>query len=301
LAAKAGKTGVLAFFKRFRELFILGALLLVPLVTYLAYDKRGRDLNSLDRAVIWAATPIERVVTNVINGAIDRWHGWIDLREVRKQNLELRRENLGLREQLARLSESRLENERLRKMLAFAESSPAPVLTAPVIGEAPVMNLLTVKIGKGTQDGVRKDMAVVTSEGIVGRVLTAATHSADVLLLTDSNFALPVRVQRSRARAKVVGQGARARPALVQAQRTEDIEDGDILVTAGTDGIFPKGLVVGRVSRVVRPNHGMFLSAEVAPAVDLVSGADGFQLEEVFVIMGLPGREDLPEAFLPVP
>jgi len=84
----------------------------------------------------------------------------------------------------------------------------------------------------------------------------------------------------------------------VQAQRTDDIQDGDILVTSGTDGVFPKGLVVGRVSAVERPNHGMFLKAEVLPAVD-VSGANS-TLEEVFVMMGLPGRQDFPEASLPV-
>jgi rod shape-determining protein MreC len=79
----------------------------------------------------------------------------------------------------------------------------------------------------------------------------------------------------------------------VQAARTDDIEDGDLLVTAGTDDVFPKGLPVGRVVNVVRPKAGMFLSAEVAPAVDVS------KVEEVFVLMGLPGREDLPEASLP--
>lgn len=284
---------MLAFVKRYRELFAIGVLLALPLATYLTYAKRGRDLNRLDQAIAWATAPVQRAMTSVIGGAIDRYAAWVDLGEVRAQNLKLRRENLRLHEEVARLAESRSENDRLRRMIGFAESTPTPVLTAPIIGEAPVAHLLTVKIGKGTRDGVHKGMAVASAEGVVGRVLSASGGSADVLLLTDANFAAPVRVQRSRARAKVTGQGARSRPALVQAHRTDDIQDGDLLVTAGTDGVFPKGLVVGRVTNLERPAFGMFLSAEVALA------ADPSTLEEVFVLMGLPGREELPEASLP--
>ena len=288
---------MLGFIRRYRDLLAIGALLAVPLVTYLAHAKRGRDLNRLDRAVLWASAPIERAITSVVGGAIDRQQSWFALRGVREENLALRRENLRLKGEVARLAESQEENARLRRLLGFAEAAPAPLLVAPVIGESPVLNLLTLKVGKGTRDGVAKGMAVLASEGIVGRVLNAGPTSADVLLLSDSNFAVPVRVQRSRARAKVLGQGALQRPALVQAQRTEDIEEGDILVTSGTDGVFPKGLVVGRVAGVERPNHGMFLSAEVAPAVDLAYPDS--RLEEVFVLTGLPGREDFPEASLP--
>jgi rod shape-determining protein MreC len=286
---------VLALIKRYRELFAIGALLLVPLVTYLAESKRGRDLNRFDRAVLWVVSPVERAVTSVVGGAVDRWGDWVALRAVRQDNLSLRRENLALKNQIAQLVEQGAENERLRKMVGFAEAVGGPVITATIIGEAPVMNLLTLKIGKGTRDGVQKGMAVAAPEGIVGRVLSASTSSADVLLLADANSAVPVRVQRSRARAKVMGQGARARPVLAQALRADDVQEGDALVTAGTDGIFPKGLVVGRVTNVVRPNQGLFLNADVVPAVD------ASRLEEVFVLTTLPGREDLPEASLPRP
>jgi rod shape-determining protein MreC len=283
---------LLGLVKRYWELLVIAALLLAPFVTYVAHAKRGRELNRLDRAVLWITAPVERGITAAVGGVIDRYQGWVALRGVREENMALRRENLRLKEELARRAEAQAENERLRRMIAFAESASSPVLTAPIIGEAPVLNLLTIKIGKGTADGVGKGMAVVSSEGIVGKVISAASRSADVHLLQDANFAVPVRVQRSRARAKVMGQGARARPALVQALRTDDIEDGDILVTSGTDDVFPKGLMVGRVTRVERLTHGMFLAAEVVPAAEVG------KLEEVFVIMGLPGRDDLPEAAL---
>jgi rod shape-determining protein MreC len=284
---------VLAILKRYRDLILVAVLLMLPLAAYLAYAKRGRDLTLLDRGVILLTSPLARAMTAAANGAVDAWGGYVALRAVREENLALRRENLRLREQVSRLTEQRQENDRLKKALGFSETAPTPVLVAPVVGEAPVMNLLTVKIGKGTRDGVQKGMAVASPEGVVGRVLSAAGGTADVLLVSDANFAVPVRVQRSRARAKVMGQGARARPVLVQALRTEDIEDGDFLVTAGTDGVFPKGLIVGRVTGLSRPRQGMFLSAEVNLS------ADPARLEEVMVILRLPGREDLPEAALP--
>lgn len=284
---------MLALIKRYRELFAIGALLVLPLVTYLAHAKHGRDLNAFDRGVLFVTAPIERAISATITRVVGTWQGYVALRSVRRDNLELRKQNADLKQTVAQLVEAQAENARLRRMLDFAESSPMPILTAPIIGEAPVMNLLTFKIGKGTADGVSKGMPVASSEGIVGRVLTAGLHSADVLLVSDTNFAVPVRDRRSRARAKVVGQGARALPALVQALRSDDIDDGDTLITAGTDDVFPKGLVVGKVKKVARPNHGMFLSAEVELAADIS------KIEEVFVLMGLPGREDLPEASLP--
>jgi len=286
---------VLALIKRYRELFALGVLLVLPLITYLAHAKHGRDLNAVDKGVLFVTTPLESGISRMVVGALDTWDGYVALRAVRANNLALKLENDKLKLTVARLVEAQAENDRLRRMVGFAENSPAPVLTAPIIGEAPVMNLLTFKIGKGTADGVFTGMPVACADGVVGRVLTAGPRSADVLLLADTNFAIPVRVQRSRARAKVMGQGARARPALMQALRTDDIEDGDILVTAGTDDVFPKGLVVGRVTNVARASHGMFLSAEVVPAADIA------RIEEVFVLMGLPGREDQPEAALPKP
>jgi rod shape-determining protein MreC len=264
--------------------------LVLPLVTYLAQAKHGRELNAVDRSVLFLTGPIERFVTWTVGGAIDRFQGVVSLGKVRDENLGLRQENLALKDELGRLREARAENERLRKMIGFAEAAPVPVLTAPIIGQGPVMNLLSLKIGKGQLDGVQKGMAIATSEGIVGKVLNAGPRTADVLLLGDSNFTVPVRVQRSRARAKVQGLGESSRPSLVQALRTDDIEDGDVLVTSGTDQVFPKGLVVGRVTKVDRPSNGMFLSAEVIPAVDIA------RVEEVFVLMGLPGRDDLPAA-----
>jgi len=294
---------VRALLKKYRDLLIIGALLLLPLVTYLAYAKRGRELTFVDRAVLWTTRPIERGMTGAVGGVIDLWQGWIGLHGVREENLELRREVLRLREQVAMLAESEKENERLEQMLKYSQSAPGTMVTAPIIGEGPALNLLTLRVGKGSQDGLAKGMAVVYSlaEGtpprgaVVGRVLSVGTTSASVLRLEDANFAVPVRVQGSRARAKVVGMGEGRPLALTQALRNEQISDGDLLVTSGTDGIFPKGLVVGKVVNVVRPNSGMFLTAEVIPAVET------HRLEEIMVLTSVPELDELPAAALQRP
>jgi rod shape-determining protein MreC len=282
---------VLALLKRYRELFAIGILLVLPFITYLAYSKQDRSLNRVDRAVLFVTTPIERALSSTVDWALATWHGYVALRGVRQENLELRSENLRLKDTVTRLNEAKAENERLREMLNFAGESPSTLLPASVVGVGPTMNLLTLKIGKGSAEGVGRGMAVVAAGGIVGRVLNASAHSADVLLVADAKFAVPVRVQRSRTRAMVVGQGELSKLSLNQALRTDDIKEQDDLVTSGTDGVFPKGLKVGTVKNLVQPHSGMFQSAEVVPAVDIA------HVEEVFVIR--PEREDITEAVLP--
>ena len=133
-------------------------------------------------------------------------------------------------------------------------------------------------------------MAAVTADGVVGKVVATYGRTAEVQLLVDSASAVAARVQRSRARVTVRGTGEEKRLELANALRTDDIESGDILVTSGTDRVFPKGLVIGRIGRVHREPYGMYLEGEIRPAVD-VSG-----LEEVLVIVSSGEDEDLPTA-----
>ncbi|MDR0965519.1 MAG: rod shape-determining protein MreC [Myxococcales bacterium] len=280
-----------AFFKRYRELIIVGTLVVLPLVVWLTNAKRGRDLSAFDRAVLSATAPIERAMSTVVFAALDRLHAFTDLQDVREQNLALRRQIVRLEGEVAALGEARAESERLREALGFAQAPPAPLLAARVIGEGLSHNLLTLKIDRGTRDGLTANMAVIAHQGVVGRVQSVGPSTATVLLLSDASALVPIRVQRSRARGTVTGQGSGEHFALTRMLRTDDIQDGDLLVTSGTDGIFPKGLPVGRVVEIERPRHGMFLSARVVPAVDL-SHPDS-RHEELFVVLAGSGHGDL--------
>jgi rod shape-determining protein MreC len=155
---------------------------------------------------------------------------------------------------------------------------------AEVIGQDPSSWFKSVTIDRGERDGVKKGMAVISPAGVIGQVLKTAPHYASVLLITDYNSAVDSVVQRTRAKAIVEGKGEN-RCQLKYLLRAEEAAVGDIVVTSGLGGNFPKGLMVGEINKVDKKGHGVFQYAELVPSVDLT------QLEEVFVIM-----EPLPPA-----
>jgi rod shape-determining protein MreC len=136
---------------------------------------------------------------------------------------------------------------------------------------------LSVRISSGERQGVLQGMSVVTPDGIVGQVIRTTGGYADVALVTDPQSRVGVLVQESRARGTAAGRGAGPLK-LENMLRTEDVKNGDLIVTSGTDGVYPPGLVVGRVANLEKKEHGMFQAADIIPAVDTT------KLEEVLVV-----------------
>ncbi|WP_434381284.1 rod shape-determining protein MreC [Melittangium boletus] len=267
---------MLSLLKRYRTLLIVGALLLYPFGSFLTTGRRGREPNVLDRAVIGLTAPLQRGLVGLIDGVKAMVFGYLDLREVRQENEQLRAENLQLRASVQALGEARVENDRLRGLLGYSESSPGPDIAARVIGVNPVSKLLSVRINRGESDGVFRGMSVVTPDGIVGQVVRTTGGWADVALVTDAQSRVGVRVQRSRSRGTAAGAG-KGPLQLENMLRTEDIQEGDLIITSGTDGVYPPGLVVGTVTHLEKTEHGMFLGGDIVPAVDTT------RLEEVLV------------------
>ncbi|SEL97609.1 rod shape-determining protein MreC [Stigmatella aurantiaca] len=268
---------MLSLLKRYRQLLLVSALLLVPLVAFLASGRRGREPNFVDRAVIALTSPLQSGLNWIIDGGIGLVNGYVDLRGVRRENDALRLENMQLRAAVQSLGEARTENERLRQLLGYTEAVPGPEIPARVVGVNPVAKLLSVRISSGEKQGVFEGMSVVTPDGIVGRVIRTTGHYADVALVTDPQSRVGVRVQRSRARGTAVGSGSG--PLILENMlRTEDVENGDLIITSGTDGVYPAGMVVGRVTNLEKKEHGMFQGADIVPAVDTT------KLEEVLVV-----------------
>ena len=159
------------------------------------------------------------------------------------------------------------------------------MIAAEVIGQDPSSWFKSVTINKGEGDGVRRGMAVISTEGVVGQVLKAAPNYATVLLMTDYNSAIDAIVQRTRAKAIVEGKGEN-RCQLKYLLRTEEVAVGDVVVTSGLGGNFPKGMMIGEVRSVEKKGHGVFQYAELAPGVDLT------KLEEVLVITESPPPQE---------
>ncbi len=287
---------MLGLIKRYRELILVAVLLVVPLGTFFAHAKRPSERTRFDRAVVWVATPIERAVGWGAAGILRGWYGYVALRgsHARADALTGRVITLELEQQ--RLLAIQGEAERLRRLLGFAEQSgERRYLGARVVGiRLGTVGRQLLTIDRGSDDGVAPMMPVVVSEGVVGRIHAVAGRTADVLVLTDLNSSIAVRVDRTRARANVRGLGKTELCRLDYVLRTEDVIEGDPLVTSGTDGVFPRGLPVGKVTQLDRTPHGLFQDARVVPAVDVT------RVEEVLVLTSWErAGETLPAAYAP--
>jgi rod shape-determining protein MreC len=287
---------VFALLKRYRELILVAVLLLVPLGVFFAHAKQPPERSVLDRAIVWLATPIEKAIGWTVRTTLNGWNGYVALRGSHREAAELRRRVQELEIERQQLLADRAEAERLRRLLAFVEeTTERRYLGARVVGvRLGTAGLQVFSIDRGSDDGVSKLMPVMTSDGVVGRVLAVSGHGSDVLVLTDRNSSIAVRVERTRARANVRGLGKPDAAKLEYALRAEDIIEGDALVTSGTDGVFPRGIKVGKVTQLERSAHGLFQEARVVPAVDVT------RVEEVLVVTSWerPG-EVLPAAYAP--
>ena len=285
-----------ALLKRYRELLLVAVLLLAPLGVFFSHAKKEAERNRVDRAVVWLATPIERAVGWTATKVLSGWYGYVALRGAHAQALDLGLQVQRLELERQQLLEAKGEAERLRKLLSFSEQSgERRFVGARVIGirlGAVGRQLLT--LDRGSDAGLAPMMPVVVGDGVVGRVHSVTGGTADVLVLTDLNSSIGVRVERTRARANVRGTGKPDLCRLDYALRAEDIIEGDPLVTSGTDGVFPRGLVVGKVTRLERKQHGLFQEAKVVPAVDVT------RVEEVLVLTAWERAAEVqPAAYAP--
>jgi rod shape-determining protein MreC len=261
------------FAKRRTILFILFLLMLLFwLVT--AQVKNGR-LTVLERPVLAVSGFFERIISGTYTSAVSLGDNYIFLARTHRENEKLKEELDRLRLENGAMNELLIENERLRDALNFKHMNPSGSITAQVIGKELSPTSSTITINKGSDDGVRKDMPVITPAGVVGRVQTVLSGWSKVILLTDPASTLAVRVQRNREEGLLEGKLARC--ALKYVSYYADIQQGDLLVTSGLDGIYPKGLSVATVVRVTKREASSFQTVVAEPAVRFS------RLEEVLV------------------
>ena len=197
----------------------------------------------------------------------------------RSENERLRKRIQSLEIERQRLLEAEATNRQLKALLDFRSRLPAGAITASIIANSANSWFQSCMIDKGSSEGVRKGMAVVTPLGVVGQVVGVTSHAAKVLLLTDPNSGIDILVQRTRSRGIVSG-SLDSGIVLKYVKRSEDIQEGDRLITSGIDGVFPKGMMVGTVIKVRKQHIGLFQFIEVLPAVQTE------RIENVLVVAG---------------
>jgi rod shape-determining protein MreC len=276
--------------KRYRELIVVGLLLVVPAGVYFAHAKHPSERSRLDRVILAVSGPIEKGVGWTVVKALDIWSGYVALRHAHERAVDLQRSVDLLELDRLELQRTRQENERLRHLLGFAQELPGRrVVGARVIGvRLDPKGLQLVTVDRGADEGIDRMMPVVVGQGVVGRVHSVTASTSDVLLLSDRNSSIAVLVERSRARANVRGTGSPDACRLEYALRSDDMVEGDLLVTSGTDGVFPRGLPVGTLVGVKRSGQGLYQRADVRPAVDVT------KLEELLVVTAFERRLDQP-------
>ena len=206
------------------------------------------------------------------------WSGYVDLVGARRDNQRLQERVAGLESELVRLGELERENARLAELLSLrAQPRGRRSYGARVIARDPGPLSMTLTIDRGERDHVRRGMAVLAPQGVVGQVAEASHTAARVVLLTDHNSGIDAIVQRSRARGIVQG-GTDGSCYMNYLSRDADVVVGDRVLTSGLDRVFPKGIVIGEVVDVSRRHRGLLQAAVVQPSVALD------RLEEVLVV-----------------
>ncbi len=281
-----------SFLSRFRNALVLVGLLVVQAIGLAVQIRRPVESGAADSRnvtlarswVVGLVSPVERLVH--FAGHIVRfgWSNYIDLRNVRQQDVALEQQMAQLRLRQAALAEDALQGQRLQALLAFQEHYVASTVAAQVVGTSGSDLSRVLYLDKGAADGLRADMPVITPDGIVGKIRdifpATAPHTAQVLLINDQTSGAGVILANTRIRAIVRGSTA-GQVLITNLTQDDRIKPGEPVLTSGGDQIFPRGLPVGTVQSIVPdPTHQPYTILRVKPAANL------FQLEEVLVITG---------------
>jgi len=266
------------FFTRYRNASIL-VLVLFAQVLGLAVQVKRPDTSGTRLIRFWvvnAITPLEKALVNTSQGVRNVWRNYVYLRGVRHENRELKAQIERLRIEQVRLSEDAAQARRLQALLGFKEQSISQTVAAQVIGTSGRDQSHDIYIDRGSNHGIKPDMAVITSDGIVGKVLRVYHASSQVLLINDPSSGVGAILESSRLQGILQGTAA-GEIMLRYVMSDEKVAPGDRVLTSGGDRIFPKGLTVGTVQQT-NPGSDLFLNIRVKPAANLS------RLEEVLVI-----------------
>jgi len=231
----------------------------------------------LEEVTFGAFAEVQRAAWSVVSGVRHLWTGYITLRNLKTENDALKNQLADAQIELQRQRALADRSRGLVRLLELRDQSKLNTVAAEIIAAGATPDFRTVTIDKGSGDGLKPNMAVIAPAGVVGRVVVPSPRAAKVQLLIDRNAAAGAIIERSRAQGVVVG-GGDERLRMEYVSEAADIAVGDVVITSGIDGIFPKGFIIGHVEAVEK-NGPAYKRIVVKPAVDFLS------IEEVLVVL----------------
>lgn len=264
----------------------MALIVLLPLIS-INNQQSARRFGWYDRPFSFVAGLIEHGFFAFSEGIRGTTRQYLDLIDIKKENKDLRAQIQELQTRLQQMNDLTQEVNRVRHLLDFREQAKMELTAARIMSRDLLSEHSTVRIDKGTSQGLKAGMAVITTEGVVGHVFRPEAFTSQVLLINDRYSVVDGIVERSRARGLVEGR-SQSSLILQYVEKSEDIKKGDIIITSGLDNIFPKGFPVAVVENVENKPYAVALKVELKPVVD----AD--KIEEVFIITNA-NNQDLSE------
>jgi rod shape-determining protein MreC len=254
----------------------------VILISTQVTTKRGVPM--LEAAVFGVFSEVQRAANSMTMGVRGSWQNYFALQQVRTENDQLKQQLGELRVRLQEERNLAQQSQSLQKLLALKTGTALSTTGASVIAGGASPEFRTITIDKGTGDGLRSDMAVISPAGVVGRVIQPSARASKVQLLIDRNAAAGAMIERTRAQGVVIGTGA-DELRMDYVSGSADVKVGDVVVTSGIDGIYPKGFVIGQIQSV-RRGAGQYTGIVLRPAVDFTA------LEAVLIVLTPPVATD---------
>ncbi len=279
---------------RYRNLIVLVGVLFAQILGLAVQVKRTSDSEPTRLIRVWsvaAVAPLEKTLVWAQTSTGNLWNNYFYLRGVRAENRRLKQQIAQITLEQVRVSQDADQARRLQALLGFKEQFISQTQAAQVIGGSGSEQSRLIYIDKGYSDGIRPDMAVITADGVVGKVLRADPanrHVAQVLMIDDQTSGVGAILDKTRLQGILRGSPS-GEVVLEKVMSDETVPVGEQVLTSGGDGIFPKGLMVGHVTKVT-PGSELFLNIRVRPAANLS------RLEEVLVVTRIDERQAAPEA-----
>jgi rod shape-determining protein MreC len=265
------------FFRNYKTIIFIVVILAAALIVLSFNFKQESNTGFVRKVVLELAAPLQNALDASLKSVGTAWSRYIALVGLEQENKDLQKKINDLRFQLILYQEGYLEAQRLRNLLAVKDNYNFNFVAARVSGREQVALSKTILINKGTAQELNVGMPVLAGPGLIGRITAASWHTSKVLLLIDESSNIDAFVQRNRTQGIIRGAGSRG-CVMKYISKTQDVKEGDTIISSGIGGVFPKGLMIGLVSHVDKQEAGLFLKINVTPFIDFT------KLEEVLVL-----------------